>query len=73
MNLGCGDAVQSGLDLLRDVPMWTIVSDTTGIAGSRPPTPHLTSPLPGGRDELESGATRGRRDRLGVCDCDAFC
>ena len=27
--------------------------DTTADAGSGPPTPHLTSPLEGGRDELE--------------------
>ena len=38
---------------------WVIGAGTTGGSCSLPPTPHLTSPLEGGRDELGKGWVLG--------------
>ena len=46
---------------------WTIGARTTGVANSQHPTPHLTSPLKGGRDEFSwwSGEVRVGEVRVG--------
>ena len=43
---------------------WAIEACRTGGGGSRRSTPHLTSPLEGGRDELGKGWVLGR---VGSC------
>ena len=47
-----------------ELPAWAIGAHRAG-GGSVHPTPHLTSPLEGGRDELGKGSCLRRNDGRG--------